>query len=83
MYGQTFISYIFYLEISETKCFTTITKTIALLVTGMEVGLEVKIQKPKYMFMSCQQNAGQNHNIKTGRDRWRALVSAVMNLRVP
>jgi hypothetical protein len=29
-----------------------------------EVGLEVNAEKPKYMFMSPHQNAGQSHNIK-------------------
>jgi effector-binding domain-containing protein len=27
--------------------------------------LEVNAEKTKYMFMSCKQNTGQNHNIKT------------------
>lgn len=27
--------------------------------------LEVNAEKIKYKFMSCKQNAGQNHNIKT------------------
>jgi hypothetical protein len=31
----------------------------------MEVGLEVNAEKTKYMLLSCQQNEGQNHNIKT------------------
>jgi hypothetical protein len=30
------------------------------------VGLEVNAEKTKYMLLSCHQNAGQNHNIKTG-----------------
>jgi hypothetical protein len=29
-----------------------------------EIGLEVNTQKTKYMLLSCQQNAGQNHAIK-------------------
>jgi hypothetical protein len=29
-----------------------------------EVGLEVNTEKTKYMLLSRQQNAGQNHNIK-------------------
>jgi hypothetical protein len=29
-----------------------------------KVGLEVNAEKTKYMLI-CQQNAGQNHNIKT------------------
>jgi ribosomal protein S2 len=29
-----------------------------------EVDLEVNTEKTKYMFLSCHQNAGQNHDIK-------------------
>jgi hypothetical protein len=29
----------------------------------MEVGLEVNTEEPKYMLLSCNQNAGQNHDI--------------------
>jgi hypothetical protein len=28
----------------------------------VEVGIEVNADKPKYMFMSHEQNPGQNHN---------------------
>jgi hypothetical protein len=38
--------------------------TEALVVTGREIGLEVNAEKTKYMVMSRNQNAGQNHNIK-------------------
>jgi sorting nexin-29 len=38
--------------------------TEALVVASKEYGLEVNAEKTKYMFMSCDQNAGQNHNIK-------------------
>jgi glutamine amidotransferase PdxT len=31
-----------------------------------EVGLEVNIEKTKYMVLSFHPNAGENHNIKTG-----------------
>jgi hypothetical protein len=31
----------------------------------MEVGLEVNVEKTKYMLLSCYQNAGQNHDMKT------------------
>jgi hypothetical protein len=37
-----------------------------LLETSKEDGLQANAEKTKYMFMSCHQNAGQNHNIKTG-----------------
>jgi hypothetical protein len=33
--------------------------------TSKEVGLEVNTEKTKYLLMSCQQNAGQNYNVKT------------------
>jgi hypothetical protein len=36
----------------------------ALLVASKEIGLEVNAEKTKYMVMSRNQNAGQNHNIK-------------------
>jgi hypothetical protein len=34
--------------------------------TSKVVGLEVNTEKTKYILMSCHQNTGQNHNIKTG-----------------
>jgi hypothetical protein len=37
-------------------------KTEALLVTSKEVGLEVSTKRKKYMFMSHEQKAGENHN---------------------
>jgi len=37
--------------------------TEALLQASREVGLEVNIEKLKYMFMSHHQNAGQYHNL--------------------
>jgi hypothetical protein len=38
--------------------------TKALVVASKEIGLEVNAEKTKYMVMSRNQNAGQNHNIK-------------------
>jgi hypothetical protein len=38
--------------------------TEALVVASKEIGLEVNAEKTKYMVMSGDQNAGQNHNIK-------------------
>jgi hypothetical protein len=38
--------------------------TEALVVTSKEIGLEVNVEKTKYMFMSRDQNAGQNQNTK-------------------
>ena len=39
--------------------------TEALLVSSKEISLEVNADETKYMVMSQDQNAGQNHNIKT------------------
>jgi hypothetical protein len=38
--------------------------TETLIYACKEVGLEVNVEKTKYMLMSRHQNAGQNHNIK-------------------
>jgi ribose 1,5-bisphosphokinase PhnN len=38
--------------------------TEALVLASMEIGLEVNSEKTKYMVISRNQNAGQNHNIK-------------------
>jgi hypothetical protein len=38
--------------------------TEAVVVASKEIGLEVNAEKTKYMVMSCNQNAGQNHNMK-------------------
>jgi hypothetical protein len=40
--------------------------TAAIVPTCKEIGLEVNAEKTKYMVMSQEQNAGQNHNIKIG-----------------
>jgi hypothetical protein len=48
-------------------CVHAITKnTEALVVASKEIGLEVNAEKTKYMVMSRNPNAGQNHNIKPG-----------------
>ena len=39
--------------------------TDALLGGSKEIGLEVNVDKTKYMVMSRDQNAGQSHNIET------------------
>jgi hypothetical protein len=39
--------------------------TEALVEASKEIGLEVNAETTKYMVMSRDQNAGQNHNIKT------------------
>jgi hypothetical protein len=41
--------------------------TEALVVASKEIGLEVNAEKSKYMVMSRDQNAGQNHNIKADK----------------
>jgi hypothetical protein len=35
-------------------------------VASKEVGLEINVDKIRYMLLSCYQNAGQNYSIKTG-----------------
>jgi hypothetical protein len=39
--------------------------TEALVVANKETGLELNVEKTEYVVMSRDQNAGQNHNIKT------------------
>jgi hypothetical protein len=39
-------------------------KDEALVVAGMEIGLEVNTDKTKYMVMSRDRNAGRSHNMK-------------------
>jgi hypothetical protein len=38
--------------------------TETLIDAGKEVGLEINVEKSKYMLLSCRQNVGQNQNIK-------------------
>jgi hypothetical protein len=42
----------------------TIKNAETVLVVGKEDGVEVNSETTKYMFMSCEQNAGQNYRIK-------------------
>jgi len=35
------------------------------LVASKEIGLRVNADKTKYMIMSCEENAGKNHNTET------------------
>jgi hypothetical protein len=44
---------------------TTKKNTETLIDSSKEVGLEVYAERTKYMLLSCHQNAGQNHDIKT------------------
>ena len=41
-------------------------KAEALVVVSKEIGLEVNVDKTKYMVMSRDQNAGQSHSMKIG-----------------
>jgi hypothetical protein len=42
----------------------TMKKKNTLMDTSKEIGLEVNMQKNKYMLLSCHENAGQNHDMK-------------------
>jgi len=50
--------------------------TKALLVASMEVGLE-ESEKPKCIFMSCDQNAKLNHNIKVGNKSFKNAMKFI------
>jgi hypothetical protein len=49
-------------------------KTEALLHTGMELGLEVNVEKTRYMFVCHHQNAGQNPNIKLNNKSFKTVA---------
>ena len=61
-----FLVYADDVNISGRSILTMQKNTAALLVNSKETGLEVYTEKMKYMVMSAEQNAGQNHNINTG-----------------
>ena len=44
--------------------------TEALVIAGNETGLEVSVDKTKYMVMSRDQNAGRSHDIKIALKGW-------------
>jgi ribosomal protein S2 len=48
--------------------------TQTLIDASKEVGLEVNIEKTKYMLLSRHQNAGQNHDIKIGNRCFKNVV---------
>jgi hypothetical protein len=43
----------------------------------MEVGLEVNVEKTKYMLVSSGQNAGQNRDIKIGNSTFEYVTAQV------
>ena len=47
--------------------------TKALVVASKEIGLEVNAKKTKYIIMSQDQNAGQNHNMRTDSQSFKRL----------
>jgi hypothetical protein len=47
--------------------------TEALIVARKETGLEVNAEKTKFMFMSRDRNAGQNHSIKIGNKSFKSV----------
>jgi hypothetical protein len=47
--------------------------TEALVVASKETGLEVNAEKTKYIVMSRNQNAGQNHNIKLDNESFESV----------
>jgi hypothetical protein len=51
-------------NISGRNIYTIEKNAEALFISSKEIGLEVNADKTKYVVMSGDQNAGQNHNIK-------------------
>jgi hypothetical protein len=49
--------------------------TEVLFVTSREAGLEVNAEKTMYVFMSCEQNAGQYHNINISNKSFESVVN--------
>jgi hypothetical protein len=47
--------------------------TEALLFSSKEIGLEVNVQKTKHIVTSRDQHAGQNHNIKIGKESFQRV----------
>jgi hypothetical protein len=53
-------------NILRRSIYTLKKNTEILVVTSKEIGLEVNAEKTKYMIISREQHAGQNHNINRG-----------------
>jgi hypothetical protein len=49
--------------------------TETLIDASKEVGLEINVQKTKYMLLSCHQNAGQNRDIRTANGSFKKSVT--------
>jgi hypothetical protein len=49
----------------------------SLIDSSNEVSLEVNVEKTKYMLLSCHQNAGQNHDIKTASRSFESMVNFI------
>jgi hypothetical protein len=57
------------------RCVHTILKsTQASAVISKEASQEVSAEGTKCVYMSCEQNAAQNHNVKTGNKYWEYVV---------
>ena len=48
----------------------------ALVVGSKEIGLEVSVDKAKYIVMSQDQNVGRNHNIRTDNSSFKRMKSS-------
>jgi hypothetical protein len=48
--------------------------TEALLFSSKEVGIKLNAEKIKYMFMSHEQNSGQNHDVKIGNKSFESVA---------
>jgi len=56
-----------------TSVHTVMENAEAFIAASKEIGLEVNVDKTKYMVMSQDQNAGQSHSIKTGNSSFQRV----------
>jgi hypothetical protein len=56
--------------------------TETLIDASIEVGLEVNVEKTKYMLVSCDQNASQNRNIEIGNRSFENLFQKDIKRRL-